>query len=716
MNTVFIRALEAEDKAATLLHAIKNPSEVAGCSRFEVAPEKFSNVPSSPFAYWVSSSILNKFVEMQALQTEIRKACFGLSTKDDYRFLRLFGEAPFTSPTVEWFNFVKGGSFSTYYFDCHLLINWDRKGRQIKAFADQRTFELFGNASWSRWINNWDKYFRAGLTWPRRSQRGISLRVMPSGCIFADKGPAIFLDIDGVSPLLALLAITNSRAFRALVELQMAFGSYEVGVIQRTPIPEVSPADEKVLSNFAHRAWSLKRSLDTINETSHAFLLPAFLQVTGSTIGDLAIVWGGRKSEAEVELERIQAEIDDRCFDLYSIHADDRRRIEQGFGAGMAEGEAETGAEDDAEGTEVSMADVITLTIGLISWMVGAVYGRFDLRLARGERPSSAEPEPFDPLPVCSPGMLADESGQPITRLPKGYPLEVEWSGILVDDPGHPDDVLTRIRQVFDVIWQDRSHNIYAEATEILDPGKDDLRPWFRANFFADHIKRYSKSRRKAPIYWCLTTPSRSYSVWLYYHRFDKDTFYKVLNDYVTPKLQLEERKLSSLRGDIGATPTTSQRKLLADQEKFVEELTTFRDEIAMVAPLWNPNLNDGVIINYSPLWRLVPLPASWQKECKQTWDTLVKGEYDWAHLSMRLWPERVIPKCHKDRSLAIAHGLESALWEIDADGKWQPREVSGQELDALIEARSSLTVRDARDRLLAATVVGGGGRRRQRG
>ena len=91
-------------------------------------------------------------------------------------------------------------------------------------------------------------------------------------------------------------------------------------------------------------------------------------------------------------------------------------------------------------------------------------------------------------------------------------------------------------------------------------------------------------------------------------------------------------------------------------------------------------------------------------------------GEYDWAHLAMHLWPERVIPKCHKDRSLAIAHDLEDALWEMDDNDKWRPREVSAQELGALIAERSSLTVKDARDRLLAAPVASGGGRRKRNG
>ena len=37
----------------------------------------------------------------------------------------------------------------------------------------------------------------------------------------------------------------------------------------------------------------------------------------------------------------------------------------------------------------------------------------------------------------------------------------------------------------------------------------------------------------------------------------------------------------------------------------------------------------------------------------------LEKGEYDWAHLAMAYWPERVREKCKTDKSLAIAHDLE---------------------------------------------------------
>jgi hypothetical protein len=43
----------------------------------------------------------------------------------------------------------------------------------------------------------------------------------------------------------------------------------------------------------------------------------------------------------------------------------------------------------------------------------------------------------------------------------------------------------------------------------------------------------------------------------------------------------------------------------------------------------------------------------------KETWEKLEKGDYDWAHLAMSYWPNRVREKCRTDKSLAIAHKLE---------------------------------------------------------
>ena len=85
-----------------------------------------------------------------------------------------------------------------------------------------------------------------------------------------------------------------------------------------------------------------------------------------------------------------------------------------------------------------------------------------------------------------------------------------------------------------------------------------------------------------------------------------------------------------------------------------------------------------------------MPQHKPWQKELRATWDALCDGKYDWAHLAMHLWPERVVPKCATDRSLAIAHGLEDVFWVEGADGKWKPRPAPTRPVEELVRERTS--------------------------
>lgn len=418
---------------------------------------------------------------------------------------------------------------------------------------------------------------------------------------------------------------------------------------------------------LARRAWSLKRSLDTVNETSHAFVLPPGLNEKVTGLDPAAI---------EKELAAIQREIDDRAFELYGITPEDRATIEA---SGKSSATSDESAEDDEESDEDENA-AGPAEHSVLSWLVGVVFGRFDPRLALDERPVPPEPEPFDPLPARSPGMWPAEEELPL--LP-----------IAVDDPGHDEDLCFRVQSA-------------AETLACKVP--ENLRPWLAHEFFPLHIKMYSKSRRKAPIYWQLATPSGSYSVWLYLHAFTKDTMYTLQRDYVVPKVELEERKLEALRKEIGDGPKAAERKRLTAQETFVEELRGFAEEVKRIAPMWNPNLDDGVVINFAPLWRLVSHNKPWQKELKTTWDALANGDYDWAHLALHLWPERVVPKCATDRSLAIAHGLEDVFWVEGGDGKWKARAKPTKAVDELVRERTSAALKESVQSLMQAGSSGG--------
>jgi hypothetical protein len=392
-------------------------------------------------------------------------------------------------------------------------------------------------------------------------------------------------------------------------------------------------------------------------DITHAFVVPAITSGQGNSLKERIATWAARVRTSEETVAHIQAEIDDLAFRLYGLDAADRVTLTATL-ASEATDDADAATNEDEE-EQSATADAPSLTADLLAYALGCAFGRWDIRFATGERFASEPPDPFAPLPVCSPGMLQNEEGLPVGAedVPDSYPLRVSWPGILVDDPGHAEDLEARVREVLHVIWPERADAIEQEACEIL--GVRSLREYFRKPnlFFADHLKRYSKSRRQAPIYWPLSTPSGSYTLWLYYHRLDAQTLYRCVVEFVEPKLRETNDAIAQFR----AKPNRArdEERELERLQDFALELQAFSDDLLRVAEFpWRPDLNDGVQITAAPLWKLFRLPK-WQKTLKETWQKLERGDYDWSHLAYPLWPERIRDKCKTDKSLAIAHGLE---------------------------------------------------------
>ena len=406
------------------------------------------------------------------------------------------------------------------------------------------------------------------------------------------------------------------------------------------PWPSIPEGVAARLSELAHRAWAIKRRLDSANETSHAFELPTLLRARLGDYDPPAI---------EAELAEIEAEIDDIAFDLYKFSEADRTAA---LGSPGSTGE---GASDLAEGVNESEDDdgveEIDQTDGLLGWAIGAAFGRFDWRLATGEREAPPEPDPFDPLPAMSPGMLPDDA----------TPFH-EQNGILVDDQGHPHDLPRLIEEVLTRVDSDV-------------PG--DVRRWLQRDFFPLHLKQYSKSRRKAPIYWPLSTNSGSYALWLYYPSLTSQTLYTAVNDFVEPKMKRISRETATLR-DKGAARSRDDEKAFEALQTLELELVNLHNTLLQIAPSYRPNHDDGVQITAAPLWPLFR-HKPWQKILKDTWAKLEKGDYDWAHLAMAYWPDRVREKCKTDKSLAIAHDQEHLYVEPEPKApKTRRREKGG--------------------------------------
>ncbi|MHC2261401.1 BREX-1 system adenine-specific DNA-methyltransferase PglX [Sinorhizobium meliloti] len=698
MRTVFLRVLEAEDKANALLEAVREPASSGEGKRYEIETSSFSAMPGNTFSYWAGPSALACYERFSSLKSTKFVALSTNQLSDDPRYARLWWEVG-PSAVEQWVSWAKGRTFAPYHFDIQTLVRWNARRQTYTGFlgTEHRPLEKPASADW---------FFRPGLTWPRRSNQ-FSVSVLPTGCVFGNKGPAIFAEGDNLAALLALAAVLNSRIFKFLLSLQTArvelAQSFEVGLVQDSPIPDLTQSINP-LSDLAFRAWAHRRSLDTSVETSHNFTIPALLQVRGDSLTTRTSEWASLVRETEVSFAAIEADIESYCFDLYGIGESDRRLITRGVNFSSAATDElpattkDISSNDDLDGTDDADDDssAASLAAQMTSWAVGVALSRFDVRLATGDRRLSTEPGPFDALPASSPAMLSEPHDLPSSSPPIGYPIAIAKDGILVDDPGHRHDLTAVVRSVFQAVFTTQADKWWNDVGKVLEPKSHDLRVWLVSSFFEHHLKRYSKSRRKAPIIWQIAVPSGRYSVWLYSHRLTSDSFFQIQNDVVTPKLAHEERQFSDLVQSAGSSPSAKERKEIRDQEAFVEELRSLLDEVKRVAPLWNPVLDDGIQLTMAPLWKLVPQHRAWQKELKAKWDELANGKYDWAHIAMHLWPERVVPKCATDRSLAIAHGLEDIFWIEGDDGKWKPRLNPTRPVSDLVQERTSAAVKAA--------------------
>ncbi|RYG90167.1 MAG: type II restriction endonuclease subunit M [Alphaproteobacteria bacterium] len=603
--SIFLRLLGANDKETSLLESVNRPEKYG----YSVEPNEFRNIDGSPFAYWISPQVRKSFTDMPSFAGGQRAIKQGIATADDFRFVRIWWEP--SEKGKDWVTFAKGGSFSPYYAPQNLLVQWKGSGSEIRNFIDPKNGKLRSRPQ------NIDFSFRPGLTWSDRTTKSLSARIWPEGGVFSVKGSCGFFP--GEEFFAA--GIMNSIPFNYLIGLLVGAGdaaarSYQVGTIGKVPYPEYHYR----IDELARTSWSLKRSLDTIVETSHAFVLPNYLR---SRIGEF------EPTEIQEELIRSQAEIDVIAFDLYGFSDADRAAAVGS--SGWTDEDASDATEDADDIEDDDGTEAIDQTDGLLCWAAGVAFGRFDWRLATGERDVPPEPDPFDPLPTKSPGMLPDGAA----------PFHAH-RGILVDDPGHPYNLPRLIEEVL-------------VRVQVDVPG--DVRRWLQREFFSLHLRQYSKSRRKAPIYWPLSTTSGSYTLWLYYPDLTSQTLYSAVNDFLEPKLTQVGREADAIRVK-GAARSRDDEKAFEELQALELELNELRDTLLKIAPTYRPNHDDGVQITAAPLWQLFR-HKPWQKLLKDTLAKLEEGEYDWSHLAMAYWPDRVREKCKTDKSLAIAHDLE---------------------------------------------------------
>jgi len=664
----FIRLLKERNRIEALRESVAAHRVGQGDDRvFNINLAELEAVPGAPVAYWMAAPIRSLFQAFGPLgeSGEVKQ---GLATGDDFRFVRAFWEvdpsrigtsSEETRQGARWVPFAKGGEYSPYWSDIHLLVDWGNDGELIRGFS--------GSV-----VRSPHLYFQQGLTWTLRTASAFGARVLPPGCIFSNKGNIV--QTDTPYPVLAWL---NSRPVAALLAAQMpaadettsggASKSYEVGIIAKLPWPQFG---NQQLISLCRELVESRRQEDFSDERTRSFLHPfasrgteerldRFIEQIDTALKVERVLFDELRFDKRTA-EYLTEEVGPHPGDIPVEHASDNRiedLYEKSIRQAIEELLSERGGsrviaslsyvadrrlEVLAQGLRASPKRVAQVVIerGLsepnrireqaertVSYLVGCAFGRWDIRLATShDRPDI--PDHFAPIPVLPPAALGGPATDPNDRRGESYPLDVRFDGLLLDQAGAGNDILPYLEAAASVLSAEIEPRLEQLVTDL---GAKTLRNYIRSGFFSDHLARYSMSRRKAPIYWQLQVPSKTWGIWLYAPKLTREMLFAVVRE-TEHRQHLAEQQITHLQREAesggGGRKSSEVAKELEAEQKLAVELATFSAEAERIANLgWEPDLDDGMVLNAAPLSELFP---AWKEAAKYR-DELRAGKYEWA-------------------------------------------------------------------------------------
>ena len=643
-HSIFFRCLIETDKESKLKKLCGWSYE--DHSLFISSLKSFNTLSDCPFTYWVPANTLAKLNSHEMLENKAMVAV-GLQTGDDFRFYRNFWEVPVNGINKVWFYTTKTDYAAAWHSPFKLVVNWGNGGYELLNFTDK-------NGKQKSRPQNAHSYFKPGFSYMARSSRIVPY-IVPKGCIpTAPKAQVFPLDGYELQTLIICASNLGSSVARFRGE-SFARPLFQAGMVQKINFKSVSESlqqsiEQKLVAEVSKAKEFFsddETTLDYIGVRNLLYSQPLTLSIS-SFLND----------ESEVLLA-----------EEYGLNENEYNELQLDLQQAVSLRKSQEIIEESVLKSQAATKH--------LSYLVGCAFGRWTQQASKPMKLGDIYAQLPDQAPAfnCTPGKRG-----------------LEYSGVA--DLDSSSSLITAIKKIAD-------YNLAEKCLSLV--GAKDWTTYLEkpSQFFSTHYDQYSQNRRYAPIYWPLQTSSGSYTLWVYYHRLNEQTLYTCVNDFIdgpNGKLTQVEQDLNALRGK--SARNTQEEKELEKLSDLDSELRDFRDELLRIAEFWKPNLNDGVQITAAPLWKLFQ-HKSWQKKLKETSESLEKGDYDWAHLACSIWPERVLQKCHQDRSLAIAHDVEDVFWhEVEVPIKrgkkatgqtkleWRPKALSDAELNTLIQAK----------------------------
>ena len=576
---------------------------------------EFENLPNTVIGYDFDVNILKLFKNKNIKEKN-------LPAKEGHHipagiYLRKFYEIVIPYNFCHYYN---GGSFTMFYSVYNDFTFWN-----IPILEADEDFSY----------RNPILHKIGGVGYGKRGEF-LDTHILKKGYLFSREGQAIPLSSNILSK--TMLSFTNSILSQYSINLYT--GQHKIsGNVNLLPMPDYAIRQSEI-ERIVNAIIDIKRkwfSLDETNLEYHGLI--AQMELKGGIEAGLDKMQEQLTDDYARYVELVK-ENDDLWMDLADI--DRGSEFRQTLNDYKARRPYEELLSIDGA-SNLNVIDKKTMAQEMVMELVGMAFGRWNTTFAKGGKAIPAFGDVFDALPFMPVVSQGEE--------PCPAQLAVPSDGIMTNEEESPLCLASHVREVMAWLWGDRADDMEYELCQLI--GCKSLQAYLSSptGFFDYHFKRYTKSRRKAPIYWLLASEDGTMDYWVYYPKLSKNTLPQLIIQLREKGEQLRTR----LNAALAAHNKTQETQVRAEQEQ-VEGMMEKLNRIIEAG--YVPNHDDGVPVTAAPLQHLAA-SRLWRAECEKNMELLAKGDYDWSHLAMSMYPARVAQKAKKDWCMALTHGLE---------------------------------------------------------
>jgi type II restriction/modification system DNA methylase subunit YeeA len=532
-------------------------------TKYVCSYEKYTKIPGTPIAYWVSDSFSRLFENKRI--SDYAEPRHGMSTGNNDLCLKLWHEVKnkdicFDAESKEDFDkkkgkyapYKKGGEFRLWYGNNDYVIAYSSEARK-------RMESLSGYRSSSTGF-----FFKPSITWSDVSSSNFGVRTSSKGFAFDGRGASMFCSEEDRLFLLGLLASKVTTYILNVLNPTLTFNINNVAAIP-VIVSSKRQIEELVLEcvNISKEDWDAF-------DISWDFRIHPLVGVGGTNMGRLI-------SDKYQEWEK-------ECQDRFNTLKSNEEKLNRIF-IDIYGLQDELTPEVEDKDVSVRLADRERDVKSLISYLIGIVMGRYSLDVpglayAGGEWDSSKY-KTYHP----------DDDG--IVPIYRGIGMEDGLTAqlILLLKLIYGDDTY---RQNIDFIAESIGRNNNESSEEALNRYLND-------GFFADHLKVY----QKRPIYWLFSSGKNSgFKCLIYLHRYHNDTLARINSRYFLPESTRLKNDLEELNGRLAKAEGRDRVRLEKERQKLAASYNEAIEYGQVLDHMANQyieiDLDDGVKTNYA--------------------------------------------------------------------------------------------------------------------